>query len=140
MSMRNLLMTGLVCLTTTMSAVAAFTTPTKAQIAAVAADPAELTALLHGASLDQAAQIVKTVISRIAALELPAQEQNSRITLAISKALAALPAGKLVEFAGLLGTEMGRSLAIRLKPIVVSAVQGALAAAAGDNGASMAKG
>lgn len=139
MKMRNLLMSGIICLTTTLTALAAFTPPTTDQINAAAGDPAQLTALLSGATLEQAADVVQSVIAKAAALGLSAEELEARIGQIISKALAAVPATGHAEFATLLGKEMGDCLALRTQPAVISAVQAALAANAGTAGEAVAK-
>jgi len=56
----------------------------------------------------------------------------------MSTTLTALPASGLTAFAGMLGNEMGNSLAIRSQSVVVSDTQSALASASGA-GADVAK-
>jgi hypothetical protein len=137
MNMRNLLMSTLVCLTTTLTTLAEFAPPTEAQIQAAAGNPGQLAALLSGASLEQAADVVKTVIDRALALGLPSSGLDARMAQIIGAALGALPAGGHVTFAGLLGSAMGSSLALQQQPGAVSAIQGALVAGGGSSGAAM---
>lgn len=139
MKIQKFILTGCACLTTTLTALAAFTPPTEAQIKAAAGAPAEISALLKDASLEQASHVVKTVIARIAALNLSARALVARIQQTISTTLAVVPANGYVAFSSLLGSEMGSSLAIRSQPAVVSATQGALAAGAGTIGTEAAK-
>lgn len=137
MNMRNLLMSALVCLTTALTALAEFTPPTEAQIQAAAGNPSQLAAILNGASLEQAADVVKTVIDRALGLGLASSALEGRIGQVISAALGALPANGQVTFAGLLGSAMGSSLAFQQQPGVVSAAQGALVAGGGASGSAM---
>ena len=138
MKIRNVFMSGMVCLVTSLTAFAEFTPPTDAQIQAAAADPAQLATLLNGASLEQASHVVKTVIAQIASLNLPANTLESRVGQVMSTTLTTLPASGLTAFAGMLGNEMGNSLAIRSQSAVVSDTQSALASASGA-GAAVAK-
>jgi hypothetical protein len=57
----------------------------------------------------------------------------------MSTTLTVVPASGLVAFAGLLGGEMGGSLAIRSQSAIVSATQGALTTGAGTMGSDVAK-
>lgn len=139
MNIQKTILTGCVCLATTLNALAAFTPPAEAQIEAAAGNPAAFSVLLKDASIEQASHVVKTVIARIAALNLSAPVLETRIQLVISKTLHVLPSSGYVTFAHLLGTEMGNSLVIRSNPAVVSATQGALAADAGSMGTEAAK-
>lgn len=139
MKMRNIVMTGIVCLTTTLTAMAGFTPPTESQILAAAADPSQLKALLSGASSEQAAHVVKTVLARIGGLDLGDKALEIRINQAMSATMAVLPPASCVAFANMLGNEMGNSLAIRSQPAIVSATQGALAANAGTFGEAASK-
>ena len=139
MKIRNILLAVFVCLTTTMTVLAEFTAPTEAQINDAAGNPAQLAALLKGASLEEASHVVKTVIAQIAGLGLSATALESRIQLAMNTAVAAEPAASLSSFAAMLGTEMGYDLAIRSQAAVISATQGALTASAGTAGAAVAK-
>ena len=139
MKMSNLLMSGIVCLTTTLTALAEFTGPTETQIEAAAGNPTQLAALLEGASLEQAAHVVKTVIARIAGLDLSSDALVSRITQAMSTTMTSVPTVSHVAFATMLGNEMGSTLAIQNNPAVVSATQGALTTSAGTAGTEVAK-
>jgi hypothetical protein len=138
-NLHKTILTGCVCLATTLNALAAFAPPAEAQIEAAAGNPAALSALLKDASLEQASHVVKTVIARIAALNLSASALEARIQLTMSTTLTVVPASGLVAFAGLLGGEMGGSLAIRSQPAIVSATQGALTTGAGTRGSDVAK-
>ena len=139
MKARHLLTATLVCLSTTLSALAAFTAPTEAQINAAAGTPSQLTALLNGASLEEAASVVKSVMVRLAGLGLSDAALQSRATLVISTATGALPASGHLAFCAMLGNQMGNSLAIRSNPALVSATQGALTTHTGTLGAVAAK-
>jgi hypothetical protein len=139
MNIQKTILTGCVCLATTLNALAAFTPPTEAQIEAAAGTPAVLSALLKDASLEQAAHVVKTVIARIAALNLSAPVLEARIQQTMGTTLTVVPASGLVAFSAMLGSEMGNSLAIRSQPAIVSATQGSLTTSAGTTGAEVAK-
>jgi|GEM_PF-1726086 len=139
MKARHIVIATLVCLSTTLSALAAYTPPTEAQIDAAAGNPTQLTALLNGASLEEAAHVVKTVMARIAGLGLSDSVLNSRVNLVASTAMAAIPGPGHVAFCAMLGNEMGNSLPIRSNPALVSAMQGALTTSTGTAGAAAAK-
>lgn len=127
MKIRSLLVAGIACLAINMNVMAAFTQPTDAQIQAAAVNPAQLSALLRGASLEQAAHVVKSVVARMVGLRLSNDVLITRVTEVITAALAAIPDNGYVAFATMMGNEMGSSEAIRSSLAVVSAVQGALA-------------
>ncbi len=134
MKLRTLAMTALICITVTLNTMAAFTPPTETQIAAAAADPATLSSLLHGASLEQSAHIMKAVIARIVMLNLGETAMSQHLTQATSEAMGAIPAQAHIAFSAMLGNEMGTSFAIRNQPLAVSVVQGALVTSAGNSG------
>lgn len=138
MKMQNIVLTGIVCLTTSLNALAGFTPPTEAQIEAAAANPSGLSALLNGATPVQASHVVKTVMARVAALNLSDEALASRINLVMGTTLSIVSTTNQVSFATMLGTEMGNSLAIRSQPSLVSAAQGALTTGAGTAGAAVA--
>lgn len=139
MKTSHMLMTTLVCLSTALSALAGFTPPSEARIDAAAGNPTQLTALLRGASLEEAAHVLKTVMARIASLNLSAQEMESRINLAIRTTLTALPAGGRLAFCAMLGNEMGNSMGIRNNTALVSSAQGALTTFMGTEGTAAAE-
>lgn len=139
MKIQKLVLTGFVCLATTLISQAAFTPPTEAQIEAAAGNPTGIAALLKDASLEQASHVVKTVIARIAALNLSGKVLETRVQLTISKTLTVVPASGHIEFSAMLGSEMGSSLAIQIQPAIVSATQGALVTGAGTAGLEVAK-
>jgi hypothetical protein len=124
----NLLLVGVLFLTATLSAMAAFTPPTDAQIKSAAENPALLAPLLKGASLEETAHVVKAVIARMGSLHLSNDVLTARVTEVVNACLAAVAEGGHDEFCRILGTEMGISEAIKSNPAIVSAVQGALAA------------
>ncbi|MEI8140774.1 MAG: hypothetical protein WCI03_13020 [bacterium] len=128
-----------VMMITAMSAFAAFTPPTAAQLTAAANNPAAIAALLEGASPEQAAQVIKAVVVQIASMGLSAPAQAASIGSVIAAAFSAAPAGSAPMLAASLGTACGASLAVSGNPAVVSSIQGAIATAGGSGGAAMAQ-
>lgn len=128
-----------VMMITAMSAFAAFTPPTAAQLTAAANNPASIAALLEGASPEQAAQVIKAVVVQILAMGLSATAQATSISSVITAAFSAAPAGSGHMLAASLGTACGASVAISGNPAVVSSIQGAIATAGGSGGAALAQ-
>ena len=122
----------------TLSVRAEFAVPSDEQLAAAANDPAQMNALLQGASAEQAAQVVKTVIVHVLGLGLDTQLANSKISAVVRAGFSAMPAGTGPVMASSLGSLCGFSTVISVNPAVVSVVQNAVASSGGGNGAAMA--
>lgn len=136
MKMRNVLIFAIVCMTTTLTALADFTVPSEAQMQAAAGDPAMLDGLLKGASAQEAANVVKVVIARVAAMHLSAAVSGTRLTQIMSTTLTVMPAASHVAFAEILGRTMGADVAFQGQPEVVAATQAALVTAGGTTSGS----
>lgn len=107
-----------------------FTAPTEEQLTAAAENPDLVADLLAGASVEQATEVVRLIIAKIANLSLPSGEQSARITALIGQAFATLP-GQAVPLAEALGTALsGGSFPAE----VVSTVQQAVITAGGSEG------
>ena len=131
MKLRNVLMSAIVCMTTTLTALADYTPPSDDQMQAAAGAPAILDGLLKGASAEQAANVVKVVIARVAALHLSTADLGTRLSLIMSTTLKALPATGHIAFAEILGHAMGSDLVFKSQPDLVSATRAALVNAGG---------
>ncbi len=117
----------------------AYTQPTEAQIAAAAADPgANLAALLQDASAAQAAQIVKLVVAQAITAGAPS-DSAVHIAAIISDAVGAIGVEMRMAFADALGTALAGCEVVVTRPEVVSAIQGAIAAAGGTEGGVIAQ-
>ena len=89
---------------------AAFAPPTAEQIEAAAADPAaQLAGLLQDASLNQAAAVFAQVAERLAAMDLPADEQTARLAQAVQILFASVPSIQREELATALGEALAGS-------------------------------
>ena len=89
---------------------AAFTPPTAEQIEAAATDPAaQLAGLLQDASLNQAAAVFAQVAERLAAMDLPADEQTARLAQAVQILFASVPSVQRDELAAALGEALAGS-------------------------------
>ena len=117
---------------------ASFTPPTTAQIAAAANNPAGVAALLQGASSEQAAQVIKSVIVQALALGLDTQAANTRVANIVTAGFSANPTGSAPLLAANLGTACGLTLAISGHSSVVSAIQNAIISANGTKGNALA--
>jgi len=122
-----------------LSVSAAFTEPTDAQLTAAANDPAAIAALLVGASSEQAAQVIKAVVVQIAAMDLTASAQGTKISAVVAAAFSSVPAGSASLLAANLGTACGASVAVSGNPAVVSSIQSAIATSGGSAGAALAE-
>ena len=121
---------------TCITAAAAFAPPTQDQIKQAAADPAALAALLKGASPEQAAQVVKTVIVAALAMKLETSVQTARINQIIAAAVGAMSAHPSA-FATALGTSLGGAAAINQNAGLVKTMRAALAAVGGQHGTAL---
>lgn len=137
---------AVVCVTC-MSASAAFVAPTEAQIAAAAANPTALAALLQGASAQQAAEVLRVVITASMGLGLTPEAQSARVTAIVSAGFTAVatpatpgaaPAATPTAFAAALGTALGTSPTISQNGAVVATVQSAVTTAGGGGTAGQA--
>jgi hypothetical protein len=140
-----------------------WTPPTAAQITAAAANPAQLAALLNGASVQQAAEVVRNVVVAVLQMGLAAPAQTTKINSIIGAAFQAVPqmapeapaAGKIVtlipgagaavgsqptnpDFATALGDNLGKSPMVFQNVAVVVALKAAVAANAGAGAAATA--
>jgi hypothetical protein len=111
---------------------AGFAMPSANDIAKAAEKPAAIASLLKGASPEQAAEVVKAVVSAILGLKLDAKEQTKRIAELVGAALKAIPAGQQAAFAESLGKAIGENPLLRGNAGVVSAIQGAIAVVNGN--------
>jgi hypothetical protein len=130
-----------VCVSLAPLARAEFAEPGAGQIAAAANAPAaEMAGLLHDASSEQAANVVKAVIAKVLTLGLASDVQAARIAAVITGSFAAIPAQNHMAFAAALGTAVASSPAITTANGTVSQIQTAVAAAGGtQNGAALAQ-
>jgi len=81
---------------------AAFVAPTAAQLNDAAENPAKVAALLKDASVQQAADIVRDVLSRVAALGLSGDQLSARVRDVVKAAFGAM-SGDAGALAGALG-------------------------------------
>ena len=85
---------------------AAFTPPTAEQIEAAAADTTTLAALFQDASVNEAAAVAAQVADRIAAMNLPADEQSARLSQAVEILFGHFPSVQHEALATALGTAL----------------------------------
>lgn len=114
---------------------AEFVAPTAEQLAAVAAQPKQVGALLQQASVAQVAEVIRDAVARIVALGLSPAERDARIRTLLGQAFAAR-AGDAVVLAAALGTTLADTPSSVIPPAVVSVVQQSTIAAAGDQGSA----
>ncbi len=144
--MKKLIMmvVAVVC-ATCLSASAAFTAPTAAQIAQAAANPAALATLLQGATAQQAADVVRVVVTAALGLGLSADALNTRIASIVSASFTAVstpapgaPVITSATFAAALGTSLGSSPGLSQNGAVIAVVETAVASAGGGHAAGAA--
>jgi hypothetical protein len=107
-----------------------FKMPSEAQKTAAAADPSLLAPLLRGASVPEAAQVVRGVIIQVVKLADEPARRDARIRSVIREAFRAMP-GQAAALAAALGEAMAGSPSASRDPAVVSSIQKAMIAIAG---------
>jgi len=133
----TLLATMLIAVSIAIPAHAEFAMPDAAQIAAAAADASLIAAMLEGASPQQAAVVLRSVVLNILSQDLPDAAIRGQVAAAIRVALNAMLPEVRAAFAEALGTEAGATLAISREPSVLSALQAELASAGAAAGLNL---
>lgn len=139
--MKRFKATAAIILISTITASAAFVSPSDTQLEQAATTPSKITELLKDASPEQAAQVVKAVIVKIEAKYrrtkgafVAGGAADTLIAAIVKHAFSSFSAVQAGSFAAALGTACGDSLAIGANAALVSAIQGALATAGGTGG------
>lgn len=104
---------------------AEFVKPTDVQIAAAAADPAGVGPLVKGASVQEAARVIRDVFVQVVKIEKDPAKRDARIRAVILAAFRAFP-GKAVALAAALGEALAASPAASRERAAISAIQLAL--------------
>lgn len=116
------------------SAWAVFAPPAESRLREAADDPTKLRELLRDASVNQAADVTRSVLVRIVKLDLKPKERNARLISLMKTLIQAMP-GHGNALAVILGRAVAANPTASLAPDLISAIQSALVVASGNDGA-----
>ncbi|HAL92419.1 MAG TPA: hypothetical protein DCM68_05275 [Verrucomicrobia bacterium] len=104
----------------------AFEMPSQEQLQAAAEDPSQFAGLLVDASIDQAAETAKDVITQIVALDLEPEEEDARAAEIVRQLFRAMPEDQWPALARSFGRFVAASPTASLSRALLSAMQQAI--------------